>query len=341
MATYSYPTTAELIEIAREKEPRLTADRPIFDILPTREVDAWAVIWEQQDAYGGLQAIRGINGQPGRVKPVGARRFMTEPGVYGEFMLIDEREMTMRRPWGTYANAGPIDITDLVMERQDQLLGRRLDRIEQVGWDLLVTGTYSVLRDSSILATDTFTFTTFTAGIPWATTATATPLANLRSIALLARGTGANFGAGATLYLNLVTFNNLLNNTNAADLGGRWSSQGGEGAIRNGERLNSIFMGEGLPRIEVYDEGYTNDVGASFVPFIPDAKGVLVGGRRNGQRIGEYRMVRNANNDNEAPGAYQKVFERKDQVPPIIEVHDGHSGAPVLYYPGSVVRVNL
>lgn len=341
MATYNFPSTVELVQIAREKEPELTATRPIFDILPTRDVDAWDIVWEQLDAYGGLQAARGINGQPGRVRPVGAKRYMATPGVYGEWMEIDEREMTMRRPWGTYANAGPIDITDLVMERQDQLLGRRLDRIEKLNWDLLVTGTYSVLRDTSIIATDTFTLTTYTAGVAWATTATATPLANLRAIALLARGTGADFGAGATLYINLVTFNNLLNNTNAADLGGRWSTLGGDGAIRNQDRLNAIFMGEGLPRIVVYDKGYTDDAGANFAPFIPDAKGVLVGGRQNGQRIGEFRYVRNANNEGEAPGAYQKVIERKDQVPPIIEVHDGFNGGPVLFYPGSIVRVNV
>src|SRR5215218_8954200 len=129
MATYNYPATAEMILIAREKELRLTEDRPIFDVFPTRDVQAWEIVWEQLDAYGGLQAARGLNGQPGRVRPVGAKRYIAEPAVYGEWMEIDERELTMRRPWGTYANAGPIDIEDLVMDRQDQLLTRRLDRI--------------------------------------------------------------------------------------------------------------------------------------------------------------------------------------------------------------------
>jgi len=51
--------------------------------------------------------------------------------------------MTVRRKWGDLTDAS-IDISDLVMRRQDRLLARRYDRIEYLGWILLTTGTFAV-----------------------------------------------------------------------------------------------------------------------------------------------------------------------------------------------------
>jgi hypothetical protein len=52
MATdYVYPDSLALRLIAQDKIPRLTADRPVFDIFPMRDVDDWLIAWEQQDNY--------------------------------------------------------------------------------------------------------------------------------------------------------------------------------------------------------------------------------------------------------------------------------------------------
>jgi hypothetical protein len=342
MATYSFPTSAELRRIEQDKLPNLVARRPIFDILPMENVDAHLLMWEQEDNYVGLQQIRGLNGQPGRVKKTGAKRFIMQPGVYGEFNTIDELELTERRQWGTFNQ--PVSIDDLVMREQDRLLGRRLDRIEVVGWTLLTAGTFSVLGpDGLVYQSDTFALQTASAAVPWATFATATPLKDFRTVQLLSRGHSVNFGAAAKAYMNRVTFNNLVSNTNTNDLAGRRTS--GLQSVLNLSEINSVLAGEDLPQIVIFDGGYIDDAG-TFQPFIANAKVVIVGARTDGGRIGEYRMTRNANNPGLAPGAYMDVIDRGAegsgrQIPRTIEVHDGHNGGPVIYFPSAIVILTV
>lgn len=338
MADFIYPNSATLQTVAQEKVPRLTADRPVFTIMPIRNTQDVVLIWEQQDNYTGLQQVRGLNGQPTRVRKIGSKRYLMEPGYYGEFQVIDERELTLRRQAGTWDQ--PVSINDLVMVAQDQLLGRRLDRIELIVWTLLTTGTFAVANaDGSIMHTDRFNIQTFTATVPWATFATATPLADFRAVKLLGRGRSTNFGGSATMYMNQTTLNNMLSNTNNADIYGRRVS--GLSTVNNLADWNRILTGDDLPSIVVYDEGYLDDNGV-FQLFIPNNKVVLVGKRPAGQTVGEYRMTRNANNSALQPGPYMKVIDRgEDTVPRTIEVHDGHNGGPVLYFPGAIVLLNV
>src|SRR5690348_4849204 len=122
MATFQYPTQTELLQVAQTKMPRLTEDRPIFKLFPMRSVQGWQVTWEQLDNYTGLQAVRGLNGDPPRVKRTGAKRYTAQPFAYGEFERIDEEELTTRRTLGTFNT--PASISDLVMMAQDKLMGR-------------------------------------------------------------------------------------------------------------------------------------------------------------------------------------------------------------------------
>jgi hypothetical protein len=335
--TLVYPTNSELIEIAADKIPLLTADRAIFQIMPMRDVDTALLMWEQKDNYIGLQQVRGINGEPPRVKPTGAKRYIAQPGYYGEFEVIDELEITMRRPLGQFNGAIPID--DLVMERQDRLLGRRLDRIEYIGWTLLATGTFSVSApNNTVVHTDTFPVQTFTAGVTWATSATAVPIANFRAVQILARGHSVSFGPNAKAYMNQTTFNNFIGNTNTSDLFGR--RQAGLATINNLKDLNTLLQGDGLPQIVIYDLGYLDDSN-TFQKWIPDNVVICVGQRPAGQTVAEYLMTRNANNPNGEPGAYQKIVDDPNEVPRTIEVHDGHNGGPAIYFPSAVVRMNV
>lgn len=338
MPDFTYPTNAELQLILQEKTPVLTLADPLFSIMPIVNVDAATLMWEQMDNFTGLQQVRGIGGQPNRVQNTGGKRYTTTPGYYGEFMRIDEVELTARRPYGQFS--GPIDITDLVMMRQDQLLNRRIDRWRWTGWTLLATGTFSATnQDGVAYHTDTYPLQTYTPSVPWGTVATATPLANLRAIKLLGRGKGVSFGRGARLFLNQTDVNNLLNNTNANDLFGR--RQNGLSTIDNLTEVNRLLAGDDLPQIEVYDEGYLDDAG-NFQLFIPAGRGILVGQRQAGQTIGDIAATRNANNPDMAPGAYQKVVDNGDrEVPRMIDVHDGSNFAPRVYYPGSIVRLIL
>ena len=285
-----------------------------------------------------MQQVRGLNGRPGRVNRVGGKQYVMTPGAYGEFTTIDELELTRRRPWGQFN--GSVSIDDLVMECQDQLLGRRLDRIEKIGWDLLTTGTFSVAGpDGVTMHTDTFSLQTASAAVVWSTFATATPLKDFRAVQLLSRGYSVSFGADAKAYMNRVKFNNLVANTNTADLAGRRTS--GLQTVLNLGEINSVLAGEGLPQIVIFDGGYLDSAG-TFQPFIANAKVVIVGRRLDGAPIGSYVYTRNANNPNMEAGPYMKVVDKGDEdVPRLIEVHDGHNGGPIVEFPSAIVILSV
>jgi hypothetical protein len=333
---FSYPNNFELNQIAQNKIPAIESNRVVFDFFPIRDVMSDRLVWEQMDNFTGLQQPRGLDGDPPRVKKTGAKGYDMEPGVYGEYELISEREMTKRRPYGQIQ--GTVSLDDLVMPIQDKLLGRRYDRIEWIVWQLLITGAINVAGvDGSIIHSATFSPTTFTASPLWSVPATSHPIADLRAVQLLSRGVSASFGPDSTLYLNRTTSNNVLSNTNANDLGGRRVT--GLSPVNSIPTFNQILQGENLPQISVYDEGYLDDTG-TFQNWIPDGKFVLVGRRPANQPVGEYRMTRNACKPGFASGAYQYVVDSLTTgrpVPRRVEVHDGHNGGPVLYFPSSIV----
>jgi hypothetical protein len=338
MADVIYPSNAELTEVSQDLMPRLQAGRVTFDFFPIVTQDAWLLIWEQLDNFQGLQYARGLNGQPTRIKKTGAKRFQMQPGVYGEYEYIDEEELTIRRQYGSF-NA-PVNLTDLVSTANVKLLQRELDRIEAIIWTLLTTGTFAVTGPTgAIVHTDIFTMKTQTPlNGAWSTTATSTPLADLRATALLGRGTSANFGAGAKVYVNQVTANNIIANTNAADFGGK---RFGLGTLNNLNDVNTLLTMDGLANIAVYDQGYIDETG-TFQTFIPNAKAVVIGQRPGGQVLGNYRLVRNANNEGFGPGPYSMVVDSLDDGPPRnIAVHRGHSGGPVLFFGTAIVQMNV
>jgi hypothetical protein len=337
MATYAFPTSAALREVEQVILPRLTLADPIFDIFPMETVDDFILMWEQYDNFTGLQQVRGLDAEFPRVKKIGAKRYMMEPGVYGERIPISETELTRRRQLGRWPSEG-MPIGDLVSICQRQLIQRRLDRIRQIIWTLAATGTFSVAGpNGAVLHTDSYTFQTASAAVAWATSATATPLVDLRAIQLLGPQYGTSFGAGAQAFMNRPTWNKLITNTNASDLGGRYLVLFNR--LRSVGSVNEILQGEDLPGIVIYDEGYLNDSG-TFARFLPNDKVVIFGRRPSGVRLGGYRMVRNVNNPGMAPGPYSEVIVARDP-PKVPDVFDGHNGGPVVEFPGSIVVLTV
>lgn len=340
MATiYTYPTAQELSVIEPEKIGLLTMNDPLFTLMPIVNKDTHVVSWEQRDNYTGLQGVRGLNGQPTRVKRAGGKRFVMEPGVYGEYLTIDEQEMTTRRQYGT--QDAVIDITDLVLEGHDILLQRRIDRIRYIGWSLLSKGQFVVTTETGVVKhADSFPLQTFTAAVPWTTAATATPLANFRSIRTLARGRSTNFNGSARAFMNQGTFNAMMTNTNSADIAGRRTSGLNALMALNQEEVNRVLLGEDLPQIVIYDDGYYDDANQWHL-FLPDGVVVVAGTRPGNAPVAEYIMTRNVNNPGEAPGPYTKVADDPNVVPREIKVHDGHNGGPAIYYPGSLLVMKV
>lgn len=336
MLNYEYPTTRELIEINAEKIPNLTRNRPTFDIFPLTTSDFWTLVWEIKDNWRGFQQLRGLNGEPSYVKMVGQRSFEAEPGVYGEYMTLDERMMTLR---ARDARSGePISLDDLVTERQDYMNNREIDLIEYIHWKAMIDGQFTFTGPTGAIYGDQFPIQT-AAFSDWSNLTTATPLADLMALKLLASGKSVNFGAGATIYANAVTVSNLLRNRNPDDLGGQLAvSVGGTKPLKSIGEVNSLLTGFNLPSIVEYDEGYYAEPSGTFNKWIPDDVLSIVGQRTNGDRLGEYRMVRNAQNENMAPGRYEKVIDRTDRVPRIIEVHRGHNGGLVIFYGSCIVK---
>jgi Phage major capsid protein E len=336
MPDFVYPSAIDLQTVAQELVPTLQRNRAIFDFMKTRNVDSPFIAWEQKNNYVGLQQVRGINGAPSRVKAIGGSRFVMEPGYYGEFMLIDERELTTRRAWGSFTTS--INVSDLVAEKQAQLLQRRYDRIEWMGWTLAVTGTFAVADGTATLHTDSYTTQTYTAGVGWGTIATATPLADFRAVALKGRGYSVSFGAGAKAYMNQVTLNNLLANTNAADIAGRRGA--GLATLNSLGQINELFGMDGLPTLVPYDRGYIDDTG-TFQLYIPNNKVVVVGARIDNDPVMEYIFTRNVNNSDMGPGPYMRVIDDQDDIPRQIQVHDGHNGGIALYHPAAFVVMTV
>ena len=336
MATvYTYPTSASLTQIEQVKIPVLTMSDPLFTLMPIENEDADLIMWEQLDNYTGLQGVRGINGEPSKVQNIGGKRYLMQPGYYGEYSPVDEAELTRRRKFGSFNQ--PIDISDLVLQRQDFLLNRRIDRIRYIGWTLLTAGTFSTVHPitGATLHTDTFPLQTASANVVWSTSATATILKDFRAVQLLGAGKSTNFGSKATAFMNRIQFNAMVSNTNQNDLAGRRVT-GLLSPLNLGE-INTILMNEDLPNVVVYDEGYLDSSG-TFQRFIPTGVVVIIGVRPGNAPVARYKMTRNANNADLGPGPYTRVIDTLlTAIPRRVEVHDGHNGGPAIYFPGSIV----
>ena len=337
---YNYPTTAELREIEPDLIQAATLDDPIFTHFPINSVNEDALAWEIKDNFSGLQAIRGLNGSPEAVAQVAANRFLMEPGYFGEVASIDETQLTKQRPLGAWN--GVIDLTTAVREKQDQLIIREVMRQRFILWTLVSTGSIVISTpDGHRSWDDYYTLQSAVAAVGWATSATATPLADFRAIVLLGQGSSSKFDSRSTAYMNQRTFNLMVTNTNANDLAGRRVS-----ALLSPLSLSEIapiLNNENMPRIVVYDDGYQDDSDV-FQNFVPDDTVVIMGARPAGSPLGEYRLTRNANNPDMGPGSYVHVVDSADGGNPIprkIDVHRGHNGGPVVFYPNGVVILDV
>ena len=143
--TLSFPEAADLRAIEQEKLPYLLINDPGFKHFPMEDVPKAHIIWEQKDNYVGLMAARGVNESFSAVQRVGINRFQAEPGRYGSYIDLTEKDFESIRAQGTWGVVMPLD--DLVYSAQDQLLNLRLDRQRQVIWTLLSAGIFSVMGD--------------------------------------------------------------------------------------------------------------------------------------------------------------------------------------------------
>jgi hypothetical protein len=334
MANYSYPTSYELTQIGRDFMAAMALNDPIFRHFPIVDSANHLLEWWQKDNYRGLQMVRGLNGEPGRVAALGGKKFIMEPGVYGEFLPIMEDELTRRAAWASRGEV--IDLSELVTEKTEQLTVREISRIRQILWALATAGAFSVVNEhGAVVHSDTYTTQTYDTLVPWSTGASATPIRDMQAVALKDEGFSLSLGPDAVAYANRRTVFQALNNTNNDDLGGRRVLQGPFSLTD----ANRIFIEQGLPPLEIMDDGYYDDAGV-FQLFLPTGTVVVFGQRPGNEPAGEFRRTRNANNPGFAPGPYDEVYVNP-KPPKNIEVHRGMNGGPALFYPSSIVRMNV
>lgn len=341
--TFSFPHAYEIERIERNLAPILTANSPVFDIMPIESAPTGAdmLLWDQEDDFTGMQQWRGLNNEPATVNRMGSKRYAAFPGVYGEKEVLREDELTRRKSIHSLSGAsGPISLDDLVMQAHTQLLHRRLVRIETILWNLLISGSFSVSGpNGATVYQGSYTRQQITPATPWSTYATSTPLADMMAYRDLENGQDVTFSAagGAYQLMNAVTARHIFKNANAADLGGK-KVEGGN-TLNGINATNNIFLEYDIPPIRVYNKGY-KDASATFQKWIPDGKVLLVGKRLSGVRVGAYRYTINQVSLNAAtkPVVFTKI--RTDLTPEVVEVHDHHNGGPILQYPGALAVVN-
>lgn len=332
-----YPTTEQIDrEIVPAVSAKVTAGRLGLDVMPVIAKNTGIIRWTQKDAYRGLQQLAGLDNSPYPVSMVGANVYQFDPGVFREFTKVGETELTQMT--GSLQGDMPVDLTDWTIDSVEYLMNREYDRIEQIIWTLLGTGTFTISSKTGVEFGATYALQTYDAST-WGTAGTATPVADFRAVSNKGFGKGVDFGGGAVAYCNRVTANKMLANTNANDLKGLRDAQGA--SIFGLGQVNTVFSANDLPTLRIYDNGYIAENGTA-TRFIPDNKVIVVGSRPDSARVGEYWLTRNSAADFQ-PGSYSKIIDNADrgEVVPTVEVHRGHNGGPVVYLPGSVVVMDV
>lgn len=334
------PTAAEIQRLQMELFPRYLEGRVGLEIMPFRETEMASIVLNQPDIFKGLQQFRGLdkptNRVPERYNPYG-NFCQVEPGYWGEHDELGEEILTK---WGGINCNTMLDVTGYITMIQQRLLERRANRIEYNIWQTLIFGRYTALNNSGqIIHEAQFNIQNVSVGVPWTTFGTSFPLRDFRAIQLLGRGTSARFDTCARAYMNRVTANALMSNTNPHDVG-----RVGLSAcciFMSPEQINQQFAAQGLPQIVIYDEGYIDDNGG-FNVYIPDGYVVIVGCRPGNEPVGAYWLTRNAVNCGITSGFWQKMVDSCDrEVPRRIQIWDGHNGGPAIHYPRAIVVMRV
>jgi hypothetical protein len=209
----------------------------------------------------------------------------------------------------------------------------------------VVNGSFSIAHPATqaVVHTDSYTQRLYTPIHPWSDHVNAAPLQDMRNIQLLSRGYSINLGAVATLFIQRVDANNLLANTNQQDLGGKRTLLGFSNVLTP-QQANQVFEGEDLPMFKIWDGGLYGDgndgiAANTFAQDIPLGSGVVVGKRIDGSTIGNWLFTKNMINPAGTPGAYYKVVEKPDDIPPTIQVHRGFNGGHQLRFPSALIKV--
>lgn len=350
MLTYTFPTNFQLDLLEQEIVIDPAAFIGIGRLAPVREFLTQRVQWEQIDSERGMTAPHNMETDPRIDKRPGSVLREYDPIAFKESDLVKEKELLRAREIGTISNVVSLDrlIARIVSARKL----KTWVRMETCVWAML--GGALAIDENGVKVSEVFPVQTFATTVPWATHATATPLLDLMTACLQFRGTGAS-GQGGVVYANQTDLNHLLQNKNDDDL---WGFRGTNFVSQTYslQQVNDILSARGLPTIELYDQGYIAANG-TWTPFIPNGHPILLGRRvQKNQVIANFATTPSMHrrvNGIWAPG-YFSILEVNggpntgsvaeglgDAANPNLKVTGGIYGGPILWYPLSVIAMDV
>lgn len=332
-AIFTFPDNASLQQLETERSRVIDQNSAGAMVMPLATEDADTILWEIRDDVRGLM-FRRFPDEPFPIrKDTGLKRFVMEPGRFGEQRKMDERQIERMRSIGTFGT--PIDVGAELSRMMEDIAIQEHQLIEYIRWTLLVTGSISVAdQTGKTQEIGRYTPLAYSAATAWSTVATATPLADFRGLRDANAGHGSDFGFRSLAFGSSLTFNKLWANTNQSDIAGKRMT--GLGQILGAADYNkTIVQGENLPTLVPVDDGYLDDNGV-FQRYIPEGKVVVVGYHwARGTQVGEYVMTRNGAQNGKA-GVYAEVDYAPDP-PKLPRVTRGHNGGPRVNYANQTV----
>ncbi len=290
---------------------------PFFKHFPFRYVDADRVIYDQYQNMGGVMPPRALGAAPEIMKPSGDNTYEFLPGYYGLELTLEEEEMVRERQPNTVNEA---------LDVQNRLgilaLDASVKMVNQFSRTLGIFGTSGVINNANSAGQIVHrrTMPNFQVlqpagsggtGPGWsANPATATPISDLIywQNKILQPGTSASFGPDSVLMCNPTTLNTIWNtsqvqSTFKLDYGASVLRGDAyvEKAAATANNVNKLFMGSGLPELQVYWGGYypTREAAIAgdavqFLYTIPDDTLMWVGKRPQNQPVASCTLTRGA-----------------------------------------------
>ncbi len=341
---------------------------PLLKLFPLGYEDADVIQYDQwQDPYG-LTALRGLDGPPPIVTLPGLRVYRVSPNYYGNKTQIRESQIVKMREPGTPGK--PVEMDGLMNYYMMYFSTQAGSRIRQTAADMLTDGTFTNTTTDATNNTSngsiihTYTIENYrtvspandgNTGPSWVTDPTnAKPINDqLYWQNYLQLGTSTSFGNDSTLLAQQAMMVYLMKTKQIQET---YRDKYGS-SITGPEGVNQLQQGFGLPKWEIYNEGYNPtlaDVQAqdltAFTRFIPASKFIWMGKRKEGQQVGAMKFTRNANKvtsgtpgyptvsiDPELPwseGIHVAVYFRPE-MPAHYDYEIGFNFCPVSYYPYS------
>lgn len=301
MSAQAFLTSASLTEIERERTLVLNTSPDDFlsTVFPITSEDSDAIQWDIRDNVSGGAPSVPVGDNLPVIGSVGSKRFMMIPGHFGEGRKISANKMVSGGNIGTLG--ATIDLDKEIGILQQELAYRENTTMNIIRGTLLGSGVVTIADKDGRLVEQarwdgwTARFLDISGGATaWNNFATSTPLATLRSLyETYFKGSGHEYSPRALAGATRSTIFNMLNCTNANDLGGKRDRFGAtvDGLAQFTDKYS--VNGE-LPTFKMVQGDYLTNAAGTVSTFLPDGYVAIAAyNQQYGNSCGEYVLTRN------------------------------------------------